>query len=582
MPDGVLETSRQTLTNVWEMLGYASPEEAPPSMLAVIHPEDAPRVAEEIRAYLADETATFETEHRVRSSTGAYRWVLGRGVALRNAEGVVVRFVGTSVDITQRKEFERLLRASEERFRATFENAAVGMAVTDLEGRIVEYNDRFSEFLGYDRGELTGRSFTQFMVPNEITIDQERVRLLVAGAMPTFARDKRYFKKDGSVVWGSITVSVIQRKPDGAPMQVMGIVQDISERKSLEQDLERARNRLELAVRGSNVGIFEFDMPHGDLRTGRQTFVNCWETIGYEPVTAPTRFAEAAALLVHPDDHAWVLDRLRTFLSSEETRFEVEHRVLHRDGSVRWRLFRGTTLRAEVGEAIYFSGSMIDITRLKHIERDLLGAREAAETANRAKDEFLANVSHEIRTPMNAILGMTELALDSPQSEHQKQLLSTVKSAAKNLLGIINDLLDFSKIAAGKLGLDEADFMLRAAVGETLRSLFPRAQRKRLDLLHDIHPDVPDELFGDAGRLRQVLMNLVGNALKFTPHGEVVLTITIAAAPASTEASTSVPLVFTIRDTGIGIAPDKQAAIFRAFEQADSSTTRRFGEPALA
>ena len=181
--------------------------------------------------------------------------------------------------------------------------------------------------------------------------------------------------------------------------------------------------------------------------------------------------------------------------------------------------------RDAAGKPAYAIGIVQDISDRKRLEGELRQAKEAAEAANRAKDEFLANVSHEIRTPMNAILGMTELVLDTPLDEDQRQGLKTVKSAADSLLGIINDLLDFSKIEAGKLELVPADFSLRAAVGDTLRALAVRAHKKGLELIYQVQPDVPDALIGDAGRLRQVLLNLAGNAVKFTDEGEVVVRV---------------------------------------------------------
>ena len=581
LTDGTLINSKALHNNVWESLGYRSsddPGSVAGAIAALFHPEDIAGFLANVQAFLDGSGVQWMHEFRMRHKDGSDVWVLARGLVTRDASGRARRFTGSSIDISDRKRMEEALRESDERFRGTFGNAAVSMILTDLQGRFLQFNDTFCEFLGYPREELVGRSFTEFMLREEIDRDMEQQRAVVAGTLPQFTRDKQYFRKDGSIAWGNVSVIVIQRDAQGRARNAMGIIRDISERKALETEVRQAKELSELGMRGSSVGLFGFDMPDGRIENSRATHFNCWEMIGHDPAKVPSDFLQAMDLLVHAEDRERVFAQLRSHLNGELASFEVEHRTLHQDGSVGWRLMRGTAQRNEQGQPIYLSGTMVDITHLKRIESELQRAREAAESANRAKDEFLANVSHEIRTPMNAILGMTELALDGAWTSHQRQLLSTVKSASRNLLTIIDDLLDFSKIAAGKLTLDEDDFSVHTALGDILRALSPRAHRKGLDLICRVEPDVPSILYGDAGRLRQVLMNLIGNAIKFTARGEIVVKVGTEPSPANDDA---VWLRFSVRDTGVGIAHDKQVAIFRAFEQEDSTTTRKYGGTGL-
>ena len=462
------------------------------------------------------------------------------------------------------------VRETEERYRGTFENAAIGIAHVDAQGQILRVNEKLCDIVGYAGEKLVGKTFAEITHPDDLAANLALFGPLMRGELPSFVMEKRFFREDGAIVWTYLTVS-LQRDAAGQPAYCIAMVQDISERKRLEQALREGERRW----RGLTEALPQLvwsAAPDGAC----DYFSRQW--------TEHTGVSESGLLgwrwleVLHPDDR----ERTRRFwLDSVAGRgpYDVEYRVRRSDGVYCWFKTRGTPIRDDAGHVFKWFGSCTDITDLRHTEEALRAAKETAEAANRAKDEFLANVSHEIRTPMNAVLGMTELTLDTPLSEDQRQNLKTVKSAADNLLGILNDLLDFSKIEAGKIELDPADFSLRSTLDGTLRTLAMRAHRKGLELVCQVQRELPDALVGDASRLRQVLLNLIGNAIKFTEAGEVVVRVDLAGEP--TANGEEAGLRFAVSDTGIGIPPEKQETIFRAFEQEDTSTTRKYGGTGL-
>ena len=440
------------------------------------------------------------------------------------------------------------------------------VSITDTAGTILYANDRFCEISGYAREELLGRNhriINSGTHPAELFRDMWQTISLGQvwhGEICNRARN-------GSLYWVNATIVPLTNAA-GEPERHIAIRTDITDRKRIEAQLSEQLHLVEELIEAIPLPVYLKDCAGRYVRLNRafELFfhIDRKELIGH---TLTDLLPPADARLhLEKDAELFACKGMQVYEAS----------VHSRDGVTHDTVYRKAALTRRDGSVSGLLGVIVDITERKQAEFEVLRAKEVAEAASRAKSDFLANMSHEIRTPMNGVIGMTELALETALTAEQREYLTIAKSSAESLLTIINDILDFSKIEAGKLLVEEISFDLYRLLAEVLKPLALRAHEKGIELLSEVLHDVPRHVQGDPSRIRQVLVNLVGNAIKFTHQGEITLRTELMQLQDG-----HAIIHFEVRDSGIGIAPEKQELIFDAFSQEDTSTTRKYGGTGL-
>jgi PAS domain S-box-containing protein len=448
---------------------------------------------------------------------------------------------------------------------ALIRTSPVAIAVADKNHKVTLINPAFSRIFGYTPEDCVGRGVRELIVPLEGEASfQENADFVLSGNTVRGTMTRK--TKNGTLVYvESYAVPVFA---SGEQCGIVAVYQDVTLRVIAEDALRQSEEVFRMLSATAPVGIFRTDP------LGTPVYVNSRLT-EITGITAEQSLANRWSDSIHPEDRARTLERWIKAVQTGEDLID-EHRVVKPDGEIVWVAIRARWARESDGKLQSFVGVIEDITAIRDAHEKMRQAKEAAEAASQTKSEFLANMSHEIRTPLNGVVGMTDLALETELTQEQREYLDTVKLSADALLTVINDILDFSKIEAGKIDLEALDFGIRDGLEATLKTLAVRSDEKGLELLCEIAPEVPEVVCGDFSRLRQIVVNLLGNAIKFTDEGEVALKVDI-----ESQTDASCVLHFTVSDTGIGIPAEKQESIFEAFSQADNSTTRKYGGTGL-
>jgi PAS domain S-box-containing protein len=479
---------------------------------------------------------------------------------LRDTSGERQSTLWLGLDVTARNQAAADRRENEERFRASLEQAPAGMSHIDKQGRFLMVNDKFCRIVGRSREELMRLSIDEITHPDDVAADAQHRRALADGVIQSYCEQKRYLRKDGATVWVNLRVSMM-RDAAGPSRYLLSIVSDLSGQKKAEAQLQRSRDRYRFLADAMPCKVFTAT-PDG------RTDYNNRRWLAYSGQSFQAALGAGWSAAAHPDDAARYRAGWEAAVSTGAP-YEAETRLRSFGGEYRWHLVRATAMRDKDAKIVQWVGAGMDIEDQKQAEAELerkVAERTAeageqarrAQAANLAKSNFLAMMSHEIRTPMNVIVGLADLIDQTALPEAQREYVRMLRTAGATLLAVINDVLDLGAVEARHLRIQEIAFDPGEVLRTVISLLLPQAQARGLKLECHTGAGLPKRVTGDPDRLRQILLNLAGNAIKFTSKGSV--TVRVEAVPL--DVSGSAALTFSIIDTGVGIPREKLGQIF--------------------